>query len=104
MIVYPLRLTPLKSPLTFNTVRTGLGKSWLGALLFSIAVSVIFAQVFSYTVGMDVWLGFATFVVVLLVFYGFIVLHGRRRKTEQFDQLSELRRLRAYDLKDEEDF
>jgi len=71
--------------------------------LFSLVVSVIFSQVFSYTIGMGVWIGFAAFLAFLLLFFGFIVLHGRKHKTESVDQVLELRRLQAYDRKEYED-
>jgi uncharacterized membrane protein YagU involved in acid resistance len=80
-----------------------LGKGWLGALLFSIVVSVIFTQILSYTAEMGLWMGFATFLMALLVFFGIIVFASRRRGTERVRQFAELRRVQAYDFKEEDD-
>jgi len=80
-----------------------LGKGWFGALLFSIVVSTIFAEVFSYTSGMDLWIGFTTFLAALLLTFGIIVCLSRRRDIERVGEVSELRRLLASDLKEGEE-
>jgi len=80
-----------------------LGKGWLGALLFSIVVSMIFGLVFSYTAEMGIWIGLATFLATFLIFLGFIVLINRGRETQRVNELTELRRAQAYELKEEED-
>jgi uncharacterized membrane protein YagU involved in acid resistance len=80
-----------------------LRRSWLGALLFSIVVSVIFAQVFSYTTEMGLWMGFTTFLTALLFFLGIIILASRRRQAERVSQFAEFRRVQAYDFKEEDD-
>jgi uncharacterized membrane protein YagU involved in acid resistance len=80
-----------------------LGKSWLGALLFSIFVSVIFTQVLSYATEMGLWVGFATFLIALLFFFGIIILVSRRRGSERARQYAEFRRYQVCDFKEEED-
>jgi membrane protein implicated in regulation of membrane protease activity len=77
-----------------------LGKSWFKALLFSIVVSTIFSEVFSFASGMDLWIGFVTFLSLLLLTIGIITCFGRRRDTERVGEVSELRRLLAADLKE----
>jgi uncharacterized membrane protein YagU involved in acid resistance len=80
-----------------------LGKSWLGALLFSIFVSVIFMEVLSYTAEMGLWMGFATFLIALLFFFAIITLVSRRRGSERVRQYAEFRRLQVCDFKEEDD-
>ena len=80
-----------------------MGKGWFSALLFSIVVSIIFAEVFSYTSGMGLWIGFTTFLAVLLLTFGIIVRLSRRRDIERVGELSKLRQLLAMDLKETED-
>jgi uncharacterized membrane protein YagU involved in acid resistance len=80
-----------------------LGKSWIGALLFAIVVSVIFTQVLFYTAEMGLWMGFATFLTALLLFFGIIILVSRRRGSERVTQYAELRREQVDDFKEEDD-
>ena len=80
-----------------------MGKSWIGALLFAIVVSVIFTQVLFYTAEMDLWMGFATFLITLLVFFGIIILVSRRRVSERVRQYAELSREQVYDFKEKDD-
>jgi membrane protein implicated in regulation of membrane protease activity len=80
-----------------------LGKSWLGALLFSLFVSAIFSQVFSLTIELGFWIGIAIFLVALLLFLWIIIRVSRRRGAEQVSQSAEFRRIQAYDFKDEDD-
>jgi membrane protein implicated in regulation of membrane protease activity len=80
-----------------------LGKSWLGALLFLIFVGVIFAQVLSYAAEMDLWMGFATFLIALVLFFGIIILVSRRRGSERVRQYAELRRMQVCDFKEEDE-
>jgi uncharacterized membrane protein YagU involved in acid resistance len=79
-----------------------LGKIRLGALLFSILVSVIFTIVLSYTAEMGLWMGLTTFLMALLLFFGIIILATRRGETERVSQMAELRRMQAYDLKEDD--
>ena len=83
-----------------------MSKGWFGALVFSIAVSIIFSEIFSAMVGMGFWVGFAVFLVLLLCFMGVVIRAGRRgqTETEMVRQLGQFRSLQAYDHKDEEDF
>jgi membrane protein implicated in regulation of membrane protease activity len=83
-----------------------LGKGWLGALIFSIVVSLIFAEIFSAMVEMSFWIGFAIFLVFLLCFLGIIIRATGRRdtETERVRQLAQFRSLQVSDLKDEDDF
>jgi uncharacterized membrane protein YagU involved in acid resistance len=97
-----LRPPSLKEP-PGSHFELALGKSWFGALLFSIVVSVIFTQVFSYTAEMGLWMGFATFLTALLFFFGIIILASRRRESERVNQFAELRRVQACDFKAEDD-
>jgi hypothetical protein len=71
--------------------------------LFSFVVGVVFEQVFSYTVGMGPWMGIAIFMGFLLLFLGFLARRGGKRDDERLNQLSEYRRLHAYDFEDEEE-
>jgi hypothetical protein len=80
-----------------------MGKSWLGALLFSIFVSAIFTQVLSYTAEMGLWMGFTTFLIALLIFFGIIILVSRRRGSERVRQYADLRRAQVYDFKEDDD-
>jgi uncharacterized membrane protein YagU involved in acid resistance len=80
-----------------------LGRGWLGGVLFSIVVSVIFMQVLSYTAEMSLWMGFAVFLIVLLSFFGIMILVSRRRETERVSQFAELRRVQTRDFKEEDD-
>jgi uncharacterized membrane protein YagU involved in acid resistance len=80
-----------------------LGRGWLGGLLFSIVVSVVFMQILSYTAEMSLWTGFATFLIVLLSFFGIMILVSRRRDTERVSQFAELRRVQTRDFKEEDD-
>jgi uncharacterized membrane protein YagU involved in acid resistance len=80
-----------------------LGRGWLGGVLFSIVVSVIFMQVLSYTAEMSLWMSFAVFLIVLLSFFGIMILVSRRRETERVSQFAELRRVQTRDFKEEDD-
>ena len=52
---------------------------------------------------MSLWMGFATFLIALLFFFGIIVLVSRRRETERVRQFAELRRVQTFDFKEEDD-
>ena len=79
-----------------------MGKSRLGALLFSILVSVIFTIVLSYTAEMELWMGLTTFLMAMLLLFGIIILATRRGETERVSQMAELRRMQAYDFKEDD--
>jgi ABC-type multidrug transport system permease subunit len=68
-----------------------------------IVLSVIFTEVLFYTAEMGLWMGFATFLIALLFFFGIIILVSRRRVSERVGQYPELRREYAYDFKEEDD-
>jgi hypothetical protein len=102
LIVPLLRPTSLRER-TEIMIRPALGKSWLGALLFSIFVSVIFAQILFYATEMGLWMGFATFLIALLFLFGIIILVSRRRGSERVRQYAELKRVQACDFKEEDD-
>jgi uncharacterized membrane protein YagU involved in acid resistance len=80
-----------------------LGKSWIGALLFSIVVSIIFTEVLFYTAEMGLWMGLATFLIALLLFFGIIILVSRGRVSEHVRQYDELGREQVYEFKEEDD-
>ena len=105
LIAALLRPSSLKAQ---NRLQLGLelGKGWLGALVFSIIVSLIFSEIFSAMVEMSFWTGFAIFLMFLLCFMGIIIRVTLRgdSETERVRQLAQFRSLQAYDLKDEDDF
>ena len=82
-----------------------LGKGWLGALVFSIIVSLIFSEIFSAMVAMSFWAGFAIFLMFLLCFMGIVIRATRRgdSENERVRQLAQFRSLQAYDHRDEDD-
>ena len=81
-----------------------MGLGWVRALLLSIVVSIIFAQIFSSLVGMEFWIGFAIFLMALLAFMGVVVYSGRGRdaENERIRQLAAFRSLQEADLRDDE--
>jgi len=97
-----LRPIFLREP-TEITIGPALSKSWIGALLFAIVVSVIFTQVSFYTAEMDLWMGFVTFLIALLLFFGVIILVSRRRGSERVRHYTEVRRGQTYEFKEEDD-
>jgi positive regulator of sigma E activity len=76
-----------------------LGKNWLGALLFSLVVSVIFSEVFSSLVALSSWTGFTLFLGILVGFLGMIMYVGRARdnENERIRQLAAFKSLQAGD-------
>jgi hypothetical protein len=52
---------------------------------------------------MDLWMGFATFLIALLFLFGIIILVSRRRGSERIRQYAELKRVQACDFKEEDD-
>jgi len=48
-------------------------------------------------------MGFATFLITLLVFFGIIILVSRRRVSERVRQYAELSREQVYDFKEKDD-
>ena len=86
-----------------NQKRVALGRSWIGALLFSLVVSVIFSELFASLVGLAFWVAFSLFFLVIVAFLGMIVHSGRGRDSEdeRIRQLAAFKSLQAEDLKDE---
>jgi predicted membrane protein len=82
-----------------------LGKSWLSAMLLSIAASLLFAEIFSVLIGTGFLMGFGIFLAVLLSFLGVIMYAGRGRETEneRIRQLAAFRSLQAGDLRKDDD-
>jgi hypothetical protein len=61
-----------------------LGKSWIGA-------------------EMGLLMGFAAFLIDLLLFFGIIILLSQRHRSERLRQYAKLRREQAYDFKEEDE-
>jgi len=80
-----------------------MGKSWIGGLIFSIVVSTIFGQIFSFTIGLGPWIGFAMFLACFFLFLWITMRSGHKRRYGVVSESAELKQLQAYDLKDEED-
>jgi len=80
-----------------------LGRSWIGALLFSLVVSIVFSEIFASLVGLAFWVGVSLFFLVIVAFLGLILHSGRSHDSEdeRIRQLAAFKSLQAEDLKDE---
>jgi len=79
-----------------------MGKSWLGGLIFSIVVSTIFGQIFSFTIGLGPWIGFVTFLACFFLFLWITMRASHKRRFGAVSESAELKQLQAYDLEDED--